>query len=156
MSVTVGQQAPDFTLKATGDKETISLADYRGKNVVVLFYPFAFSPVCTDELCGLSDGLSDYSQLGVDIVAISVDSPFANAAFAAEQNIQLPLLSDFNKEVSAAYGVLYNLGDFQGVSKRSAFVVDKNGDVQYAWSSDDPKQLPDFAAIKRTLEQLNG
>ena len=156
MALEVGQQAPDFTLKATGEKDTVSLSDYKGKNVVLLFFPFAFSSVCTDELCGVSDGISEYSQLGTDVLAISVDSPFANEAFAQEKNISFPLLSDFNKEVAEKYGVLYDLGDFKGVSKRSAFVIDKNGVIQYAWSSDDPKQVPDFDEIKAKLGQLNG
>lgn len=155
MALTVGQRAPDFSLKATGDKETVSLSDYKDKNVVLLFFPFAFSPVCTDELCGVNDGLSEYSQLDTDVLAISVDSPFANEAFAKEEDLSIPLLSDFNKEVAEAYGVLYDLGDFKGVSKRSAFVIDKNGVIQYAWSSDDPQQVPDFAEIKAELERLN-
>lgn len=154
MTLAVGQQAPNFSLKATGEKEQVSLSDYEGKNVVLLFFPFAFSPVCTDELCGVSEGLSEYAQVGTDVVAISVDSPFTNEAFARAEDIRFPLLSDFNKEVSEQYGVLYDLGDFKGVSKRAAFVVDKGGVIQYAWSSDDPKQVPDFAEIKGKLEQL--
>lgn len=156
MALEVGQQAPEFSLASTGDKENVSLTDYKGKNVVLLFFPFAFSPVCTDELCGVSDGLSEFSRMGTDVLAVSVDSPFANAAFAKEENLGFPLLSDFNKEVAEKYGVLYNLGDFKGVAKRSAFIIDKNGVIQYAWSSDDPQQVPDFDEIKNELAKLNG
>lgn len=155
MALEIGQQAPEFSLKATGEKDNVSLADYKGKNVVLLFFPFAFSSVCTDELCGVNDGLSEFTRLGTDVLAVSVDSPFANEAFAKEQNLSIPLLSDFNKEVAEKYGVLYDLGDFKGVSKRSAFIIDKNGVIQYAWSSDDPKQVPDFAEIKGELAKLN-
>lgn len=154
MALDVGQQAPNFSLKATGEREQVHLSDYKDKNVVLLFFPFAFSPVCTDELCGVNDGLSEFTQLGTDVVAISVDSPFTNEAFAKSEGIRFPLLSDFNKEVSEQYGVLYDLGDFRGVAKRAAFIVDQNGVIQYAWSSDDPKQIPDFAEIKEKLEQL--
>lgn len=155
MALEIGQQAPDFSLKSTGEQDKITLSDYKGKNVVLLFFPFAFSSVCTDELCGVSDGFSEFAQLNTDVLAVSVDSPFANQAFADAKNISFPLLSDFNKEVAEKYGVLYDLGDFKGVSKRSAFIIDKNGVIQYAWSSDDPKQVPDFNEIKSELEKLN-
>lgn len=155
MALEVGQQAPDFTLKSTGDQDQVRLSDSKGKNVVLLFFPFAFSPVCTDELCGVSDNFSEFADLDADVMAVSVDSPFANQAFAEAENIRIPLLSDFNKDVSEKYGVLYDLGDFKGVAKRSAFIIDKNGVIQYAWSSDDPKQVPDFNEIKNRLAELN-
>src|SRR5690625_4217263 len=98
MALQVCQQAPAFSLKATGEQDNVSLADYKGRNVVLLFFPFAFSPVCTDELCGVSDGFAEYARLNADVLAISVDSPFANAAFAKEEKIGFPLLSDFNKD----------------------------------------------------------
>ena len=156
MALEVHRRASEFELASSGDQENVNLTDYKGKNVVLLFFPFAFSPVCTDELCGVSDGLSEFSRMGTDVLAVSVDSPFANAAFAKEENLGFPLLSDFNKEVAEKYGVLYNLGDFKGVAKRSAFIIDKNGVIQYAWSSDDPQQVPDFDEIKNELAKLNG
>tara|TARA_Y100001934_G_C11760951_1_gene499185 strand:- start:29 stop:502 length:474 start_codon:yes stop_codon:yes gene_type:complete len=157
MAISVGDQAPGFTLKHKGDELTdVSLSDYKGKNVVVLFVPFAFSGLCTDELCSVSGGLSEYEGLNAEVVGISVDNPFAQEAWAKANNIDIKLLSDFNKEASSAYGCLYeDFIGFSGVAKRSAFVVDKEGVVQYATVSDDPKVVPDFDAIKACLSGLN-
>ncbi|MCZ6633165.1 MAG: redoxin domain-containing protein [bacterium] len=158
MSVNVGDAAPDFSLKSKSgeDLNDISLGDYKGnKNVVVLFFPLAYTSICTDEMCSVSGGLSDYENLGTQVLAISVDSPFAQEAWAKENNITIPLLSDFNKDVSASYGALHEeLLGFHGVSKRSAFVVDKEGVVRFASVSDDPTVLPDFDAIKACLKDL--
>ncbi len=159
MGITVGDQAPDFTLKSkSGDDMTdISLSDYREqKNVVILFFPLAYTGVCTDEMCSVSGGLADYDALDAQVLGISVDSPFAQEAWAKENDITVPLLSDFNKEVSAAYGSQFeDLIGFKGVAKRSAFVVDKSGVVRFASVSDDPTQLPDFDAIKACLQALS-
>ncbi len=158
MSITVGNCAPDFTLKSkSGDMEDISLSDYRDeKNVVILFFPLAYTGVCTDEMCSVSGGLADYDALDAQVLGISVDSPFAQEAWAEKEGITIPLLSDFNKEVSAAYGSQFeDLIGFKGVAKRSAFVVDKSGVVRFASVSDDPTELPDFDAIKACLQALN-
>ena len=158
MSLNVGDAAPDFSLKSKSgeDLNDISLGDYKGnKNVLVLFFPLAYTSICTDEMCLVSGALSDYENLDAQVVAISVDSPFAQEAWAKENNITIPLLSDFNKDVSASYGALHEeLLGFRGVSKRSAFVVDKEGVVRFASVSDDPTVLPDFDAIKACLNDL--
>ena len=155
MTVAVGDRAPDFTLK-NADLEEVSLSSMRGKNVVVLFFPLAFTSVCTEELCGVSASIDDYKGLDAEILGISVDSPFSLQAWAEKEGITIQLLSDFNKEVSDAYGSQYeDLLGFRGVAKRSAFVVDKEGVVRFASVSEDAKVVPDFAAIKGCLESLN-
>ena len=158
MGITVGDHAPDFTLKSkSGDLNDISLSDYRDKkNVVILFFPLAYTGVCTDEMCSVSAGLADYDALDAQVLGISVDSPFAQEAWAEKEGITIPLLSDFNKEVSAAYGSQFeDLIGLKGVAKRSAFVVDKSGVVRFASVSDDPGELPDFDAIKACLQALS-
>jgi peroxiredoxin len=120
---------------------------------VLLFFPLAFTSVCVEEMCHVNSGLQEYADLNAAVYGISVDSPFALEKMAEADNLKFPLLSDFNKDVSQAYDVLYaDLLGFKGVSKRSAFVIDENGIVTYAESSDDPKQLPDFDAIKAALK----
>ncbi len=156
MAITAGNQAPDFKLYDTEKKE-VSLSDYQGKNLVMLFFPMAFTSVCTEELCTMRDTLSDYNNMGAEVVAISVDSPFTLEKFKAEQNLNFPLLSDFNKEVSRAYDSIYD--DFvfgmKGVSKRSAFVIDREGTVRYAEVLDNAGEIPNFEKVKETLGQLN-
>jgi peroxiredoxin len=155
MAISVNSKAPEFTLKRkTADGLIdVSLSDNAGKKqTVLLFFPLAFTSVCQEELCSVSAGLDLYSDLDADVWAISVDSPFAQEAFAKSVGITIPLLSDFNKEVAGAYDVLYgDLLGFKGVAKRSAFVVGKDGTVSYSWSSDDPKQLPPFEEIQAVL-----
>jgi len=156
MTLNTGEQAPDFSLKtknAEGLKD-ISLSDHKDKqSVVLLFFPFAFTSVCTEETCSVRDDLSSYADLNAQVYGISVDSPFAQEVMSEKQNLNFPLLSDFNKEVSKSYGVLYeDFIGFAGVAKRSAFVVSKDGTILFSWSSDDPKQLPDFDAIKASLK----
>ena len=154
MAVAVGDRAPDFTLK-NADLEEVSLSSMRGKNVVVLFFPLAFTSVCTEELCGVSAGIDDYKGLDAEVLGISVDSPFSLQAWAEKEGITIPLLSDFNKEVSEAYGSQYeDLLGFRGVAKRSAFVVDKEGVVRFVSVSEDAKVIPDFEAIKGCLESI--
>lgn len=157
MSVAVGQKAPDFTLKNT-DMQDVHLASFHGKsNVLLLFYPLVNTPVCEGELCGIRDDLNAYTGHGAEVIALSVDSPFAAKLWKEKHNYNFTMVSDFNKEVSTAYGAIHDvLGatGLKGVSKRSAFVIDKNGDLQYVWISDDPKQVPDFAAIKEVLGNL--
>ncbi len=155
MTLAIGDSAPDFTLKtktADGLKDVSLSENYASSNVVLLFFPFAFTSVCMAEACSVRDDLSAYDELNAKVFGISVDSPFAQEAMAIKESLNFPLLSDFNKEVSKSYGVLYeDFIGFQGVSKRSAFVVSKDGKITFSWSSDDPKQLPDFTAIKEVL-----
>ncbi|MEM9886868.1 MAG: redoxin domain-containing protein [Bacteroidota bacterium] len=156
MEIKVGDQAPEFTL-TSDQKEQISLADYQGKNVVLLFFPLAFTGVCTDELCAVRDDIGTYDGLDAQILAVSVDSPFTLEAFKNQQNYSFPLLSDFNKETSNAYGAIYE--DFvmgmKGVSKRAAFVIDKKGVVRYAEVLQNAGELPNFEDVKATLARLN-
>ena len=156
MALTTGTKAPNFTLKTKNDEglHDVTLSDNFGqKKTVLLFFPLAFTSVCVQEMCSVSAGLAAYTNLNATVYGISVDSPFALEQMAKADNLQFPLLSDFNKEVSAAYEVLFaDLLGFKGVAKRSAFVVDENGTIIYSESSDDPKQLPDFDAIKAALK----
>ncbi|MBC2605918.1 redoxin domain-containing protein [Pelagicoccus albus] len=155
MAIATGTKAPDFTLKSKNDEglADITLSSNFGSSAtVLLFFPLAFTSVCQDELCGIRDSLAEYSNVDAVVYGISVDSPFSQEAFAKANGLNFPLLSDFNKEVSKAYDVLFeDLLGFKGVSKRSAFVISRDGEVVYSESSDDPKQLPDFAAIKAAL-----
>lgn len=156
MSVQVGQTAPDFTLFNT-EKQEITLSALRGKNVVLVFFPLAFTSVCTAELCSLRDNISRYVALNATVLGVSVDSLFTLDKFKAEQQLNFDLLSDFNKEVSGAYGSIYESFAFgmKGVSKRSAFVIDKEGIVRYAEVLEDAGKVPDFDAIQATLNGLN-
>jgi peroxiredoxin len=155
MSLTAGQKAPDFTLKTktASGLESITLSSFFGKqNSVLLFFPFAFTGVCTQEMCMVRDSMARYQQLNAAVMGISVDSPFSLEVMARQEGIPFPLLSDFNKEVASAYGVLYeDFIGFKGVAKRSAFVINPQGVITYASCSDDPKQLPDFDAIQAAL-----
>jgi len=155
MSLKAGQPAPDFTLFDT-QKQTITLSDLKGKNVVILFFPLAFTSVCTKELCEVRDNISWYNQVDATVLGISVDSLFSLGKFREEQQLNFPLLSDFNKEVSTAYGSLYETFGFgmKGVSKRSAFVIDRTGTIRYAEVLENAGEVPDFSAIKNTLEGL--
>ena len=155
MSLQVGNKAPDFKLY-NSDKQEVSLSDYTGKNVVILFFPLAFTGVCTAELCEMRDNMGSYAKLNAEILAISVDSLFTLEKFKAEQNLPFNLLSDFNKEVSAAYGSLYEnfvLG-MKGVSKRSAFVVDAAGMIQYVEVLESAGAIPNFTAVQAALAEL--
>jgi len=155
MALATGTKAPNFTLKTKNADglADISLSDNIGKKkTVLLFFPLAFTSVCMDEMCSVNSGLQAYKALNAEVYGISVDSPFSLEKMANIDNLQFPLLSDFNKEVSAAYDVLYaDLLGFKGVSKRSAFVIDEDGTIIYSESSDDPHDLPNFDAIKAAL-----
>jgi len=155
MPVTIGSKAPDFSLKSktAGGVVDIKLSDNFGrKQTVILFFPLAFTSICTRQMCDTSGGLADYEKLGADIIAISVDSPFAQEAWAKANNITLKLASDLNKKTSAAYGVL--LDDLMGLgctAARAAFVVGKDGIIKYAEQTATPAMLPDYGAIKAAL-----
>jgi len=154
MSLLIGQQAPDFTL-FDSEKNQVTLSSFKGQPVLILFFPQSFTGVCTTELCGIRDNIALYNNLNVQVLAISVDSIFTLGRFKEDQKLNFPLLSDFNKEVSAAYGALYDTFVFnmKGVSKRSAFVVDREGNIAYAEVLESAGDIPNFAAIQ---EKLNG
>ncbi len=156
MNIKVGQKAPEFSLFDT-DRQKVSLSDFRGKNVLILFYPQAFSRTCTAELCAVRDDIGRYSNAKAEVLGISVDSVFTLKRYKEEQGYNFPLLSDFNKEVSAAYDSLYEnwILEMKGVSKRSAFVIDKEGIIQYAELVETKDAVPDFETINKQLEILN-
>jgi peroxiredoxin len=157
MSIQTGQQAPDFILFDT-EKNKVSLTDQKGSNVVLLFFPLAFTGTCTAELCNVRDNIGIYNNTNAKVFGVSVDSLFTLGKFKAEQNLNFPLLSDFNKTAAKSYDVLYETFpafEMQGVSKRAAFVIDKEGVVQYAEICPTPGDLPNFEAIQQTLNGLN-
>ncbi|WP_336515871.1 redoxin domain-containing protein [Pollutibacter soli] len=152
MSIKPGQAAPQFSLFDT-EKKKISLSDFKGQPVLILFFPLAFTSTCTKELCSVRDDIAHYDQLKVQILAISVDSLYSLKKYKEEQKLNFPLLSDFNKEVSTAYDTIYPLFgfDMKGVSKRSAFVIDPDGVVVYAEVLENAGEIPNFEAIEKTL-----
>lgn len=156
MKIKAGEKAPDFTLQDT-EGEKITLSNIIGdNNVVLLFFPLAFTSTCTHEMCTMRDNMKMYNSLDARLIGISVDSFFTLKEFKKAENLNFTLLSDFNKEVSEKYGALY--GDYfgmQGVSKRAAFVIDKEGEVVYQEILEDAGNLPDFEAIRETLSSLN-
>jgi len=156
MAIQIGQAAPDFTLR-DNEKNKVTLSAQRGKNVVLLFYPLAFTTTCTAELCSTRDNIAIYNNLNAQIYGISVDSLFAQDKFKKELNLNFPLLSDFNKTVSTAYGTIYDhfFNDMDGVSKRSAFVIDKEGIVRYAEVLENASEIPNFDAIQKCLKDIN-
>jgi peroxiredoxin len=156
MSLKTGDKAPDFTLRSS-EKEQISLKQYRGKNTIVLFFPMAFTGVCTKELCAMRDSIADYEKLDTQILAISVDSVFSLGKWKEEQKFNFPLLSDFNKTASKKYDSLYKdfVFEMKGVSKRSAFVVDREGIIRYAEVLENAGEIPNFDAVKQILQSLN-
>lgn len=156
MKLQPGQAAPDFTLY-NSEKEKVSISDFKGKKVLLLFFPQAFTSVCTRELCSIRDDISRYSNADAQVLGISVDSVFTLKKFKEEQQYNFPLLSDFNKVVSEAYGALYQnwILDMKGVSRRSAFIIDKSGIIRYAEVLESAGELPNFDAINATLASLN-
>ena len=163
MALSVGDKAPDFTLTSLGAEgpELVTLSEQLGSgSVVLLFVPMAFTGVCTDEFCSVTGDIDAYTSLNANVLGISGDNPFAQAAWAEKEGIKLTLLSDYGHEATKAYDVAYDsfLPDknltMGGVPKRSAFVVDKDGVIQYAESHDNPGELPDFGAIKAKLAEL--
>ncbi len=158
MSLAIGSKAPDFTLKsknAAGLADVKLSANYGKKNTVLLFFPLAFTGVCTQEMCEISGGIGAYQTLNAEVYAISVDSPFAQEAWAQKEKISLTLLSDLNKKTAQDYGVLLpDLIGLGSVSARAAFVVDKTGVIRYAEVTATVKDLPNFAAVQAALEKL--
>ena len=163
MPLAVGTKAPDFTLStktADGPKQITLSKNFRQINTLLLFFPMAFTGTCTTEMCEVSAGLNAYSDLNATVYGISGDNPFAQEAWAQKEKITVPLLSDYDHKVANDYGVMYdsflpqmNLG-MSGVPKRSAFIIDKNGVIQYSESNDDARQLPNFEKIKEKLAEL--
>jgi peroxiredoxin len=157
MSIQVGQQAPEFSLWST-DKKEIKLSELKGKNVLLLFIPYAFTGVCTTELCSVRDNIAAYNNANAEVFGISVDTPYSLKRFKEDQNFNFTLLSDFNKEAMKAYDCMYEVfgtQGFKGVAKRSAFVIDKEGTVRYAEVLEDAGKIPDFDAIQSVLKTLN-
>jgi peroxiredoxin len=166
MAVGVGSVAPDFSLVSANAEglpkddfglSRVKLSDYRGKNVVLLFFPGVFTPPCTKEMCGVTDALSVYKGLGAEVFGISVDSALAQKVWAEKEGIGVTLLSDYEHSTVRDYGV--ELPDFLGMgkgSKRAAFVVDREGVVQYAEVTPTPPELPDFDRVRAKLEELSG
>jgi glutaredoxin-dependent peroxiredoxin len=158
MPIAVGTKAPDFTLKSknAGGLVDVKLSAHAGqKNVVLLFFPLAFTSVCTKEMCDLTAGLGDYAGLNAEVIGISVDSPFAQEAWAKQEKIGFTLASDLNKTVIKAYGVEFpGLAGIGDTAARAAFVIDKHGVVQYSEQTATPKDLPNFEAVKATLAKL--
>ena len=158
MAISVGSKAPDFTLKS---KQASGLVDVKlsnnfgKKNTVVLLFPLAFTSVCTKEMCDISAGMGAYSGLNADVIGISVDSPFAQEAWAQKEKIGITLVSDLNKQTIKDYGVVFPmLAGVGDTAARSAFVIDKNGVVQYSEQTPTPKDLPNFEAVKAALAKL--
>ena len=158
MPISVGSKAPDFTLKS---KQTSGLVDVKlsnnfgKKNTVLLFFPAAFTSVCTQEMCEISAGLNSYSSLNADVIGISVDTPFSQEAWAQKEKINITLASDLNKEVVRKYEVVFPmLAGIGDTAARAAFVIDKSGVVQYSEQTPSPKELPNFGKVKEALAKL--
>lgn len=151
----IGDKAPDFELPVTME-ETWKLSENTGdKNVVLLFFPLAFSPACHDEMCSIRDGFSEFTVLDATVVAVSIDNPFVLNKWKEELHLPYPLLSDFNKTAGRVYGAFHEqLGPLQGVNKRAAFIIDKAGTIRYTWISDDPGVMPDITEIKNVLDAM--
>lgn len=158
MALSIGTAAPDFTLKSksTGEIKDVTLsANFGQRNTVVLFFPLAFTGVCTQEFCDITAGLGQFSSLNADVIGISVDSPFAQEAWSKQERITITLASDLNKTTIKAYDVVFpNLAGIGDTAARAAFVVDKEGVIQYAEQTSTPKDLPNFDAVKAALAKL--
>lgn len=155
MKIEIGQAAPDFTLYDS-TKNKVTLSELRGQNVLLLFFPLAFTSTCTAELCSVRDNISFYNNVNAKVFGISVDSLHTLAKYKADQNLNFTLLSDFNKDISSLYGTIYEMFGYnmKGVSKRSAFVIDKEGIVRYAEILENAGEQPNFKKITLTLESL--
>lgn len=154
--VLVGDHAPDVTL-VNRDRQVVRLSQLFGRPLVLAFFPGAFTTVCTREMCTLRDGLQAFTQVGAQVVGISVDGPFAQRAFAEQNGLSFPLLSDFHRQAVRAFGIEdpnFAGGALAGVAKRSVFVLDREGRVVYRWVSDDPAVEPDYAAVGAAVRAL--
>jgi peroxiredoxin len=152
----IGDEAPDFQLPDI-DMKMQKLSDYRGKEIVLAFFPAAESPVCTKEMCAFRDSLDELKDYGAQVIGASVDGPFANKIFTENRHLNFPVLSDYKREVINKYGiVMENLGPLEGykAAKRSIFIIDRNGKIQYKWISDNPLIEPNYQEVKRALSKL--
>lgn len=156
MKIGIGEKAPEFTLY-NSEKNKVSLVDYKGKNVLLLFFPQAFTSVCTKELCGIRDNIALYNKMNAVVFGISVDSVYTLKKYKDDEGYNFDLLSDFNKEVSTAYETIYTEWklEMRGVSKRSAFLIDKEGVIRYAEVLENASDVPDIAAIEKTLADIS-
>ena len=157
MTLSVGHTAPEFALPVKPREAPIRLSDFRGeKPVVLLFFPLAFSSVCTEEMCAVAESYAAWQALDAQVIGISVDSPYVNVKFAEECKAPFPIASDFNKDVSAAYEALADdMGGLKGVTKRVVYVIDRSGTIVYAWEGENPGVMPDFDAIMKAVEQAD-
>ena len=155
MNIEIGKPAPDFTLYDS-TKDKITLSDMKGQNILLLFFPLAFTSTCTAELCSIRDNISFYNNVNAKVFGISVDSLHTLAKYKADQNLNFTLLSDFNKDVSSLYGSIYEMFNYnmKGVSKRSAFIIDKEGIIRYAEVLENASEQPNFKNITLILEGL--
>jgi glutaredoxin-dependent peroxiredoxin len=155
MAIQVGQQAPDLELPVAGSKDKFKLSDFQGKQpVVLLFFPLAWTGVCTQQMCEMRDSLNKFNDLNAKVVGISVDSPFALEKFKADQGLTFDLASDFNRTACTAYGCLYeDLLGFKGVAKRSAFVIGKDGKIAFAQVNESAKDIPALADIEAAVKK---
>ncbi len=155
MKLNVGDAIPDFLLYTT-DKQPLTKKDITGKRTLFLFFPAAFTSTCTKELCSVRDDIATYNNMEVTVYGVSPDSVYSLIKYKAEQQLNFTLLSDYNKDVSAAFGTAYEIFNFnmKGTSKRSAFIVDENGIIQYAEVLDNAGEIPDFNAINAVLEKM--
>jgi len=156
VEVLVGERAPDFTLPDT-DLKPRKLSEFRGKKLVLAFFPGAFTSVCTKEMCAFRDSLARFNELKAQVVGISVNDPFSNKGFAERNMLTFPLLSDYSREVIRLYGI--EMKDFAGLkgygaAKRSVFVLDQGGVVRYRWVSEDPRVEPSYAEVQKALEKI--
>ena len=153
--LSIGDKAPHFELPVTMEETWKLSENLRKENIVLLFFPLAFSPSCHDELCSIRDGFNEFRNLNAKVIGISVDSPFVLNKWKEELKLPFELLSDFNKKAAQAYSAFHEkLGPLEGVAKRAVFVIDREGIIQYEWISDDPGTLPDIEAIKDILDEL--
>jgi len=154
MSVTTGNKAPEFSLFDT-ERKSRSLSEFHGKKVVLAFYPGAFTGVCTKEMCELRDAMAKFNEFNAQVVGISVDSPFANKAFAEQNKLQFPLLRDYSREVSRQYCGVYE--EFAGLpgytaSRRAVYIIDESGIVKYTWVTENPGVEPDYDSVSKALK----
>ena len=157
MSAEVGQQAPDFTL-FNNDKEPTTLSNSKGKTVVLAFFPGAFTRVCTTEMCSFRDRSDSFNSMNAQVYGISVDAIFSQKAFSDANNLNFPLLSDYQREVGKAYGVsLPNFSGMEGytASERAVFVIDKQGVIKFKWVGENPGVEPDYDEVQRQVDALN-
>jgi peroxiredoxin len=156
MAADVGQKAPQFTLVNT-DLKAVSLSGFSGKNVVLAFYPAAFTGVCQKEMCTFRDALNDFTSANTAVLGVSVDSPFANKEFAGKNGLNFPLLSDITRDVIKQYDVVFNdLAGVKGftVAKRAVFVIDRQGVIRYKWVAPEPKVEPNYAEVTAAVKKL--